>query len=116
VPVSWRDHVVCDPEVLAGKVVVKGTRLSVDVILGRLADGWTLEDLYQSYPRLTPEALQAVFAFAVEVLMDEDRLADRLSGRRTNQGRFSCTDQLGLAVPRVVDPPAGKGGPPYDPD
>ncbi len=69
---NWRDYIVTDPEILVGKPVVKGTRLSVDLILDRLADGWTAEDLYQAYPRLTPEALQAVFAFAAEILKDED--------------------------------------------
>ena len=54
---NWRDHIVSDPEILVGKPVVKGTRLSVDLVLDRLADGWTAEDLFQSYPRLTPEAL-----------------------------------------------------------
>ncbi len=72
---NWRDYIVSDPEILVGKPVVKGTRLSVDLILDRLADGWTAEDLYRSYPRLTPEALQAVFAFAAEVLRDEDYVA-----------------------------------------
>ena len=72
---NWRDHIISDPEILVGKPVVKGTRLSVDLILDRLADGWTVEDLFESYPRLTSEALQAVFAFAAEVLMDEDCVA-----------------------------------------
>ena len=72
---NWRDHIISDPEILVGKPVVKGTRLSVDLILDRLADGWTAEDLFESYPRLTPEALQAVFAFAAEVLKDEDYVA-----------------------------------------
>jgi len=72
---NWRDHIVSDPEILVGKPVVKGTRLSVDLILDRLADGWTAEDLLKSYPRLTPEALLAVFAFAAEVLKDEDYVA-----------------------------------------
>jgi uncharacterized protein (DUF433 family) len=72
---NWRDHIVSDPEILVGKPVVKGTRMSVDLILDRLADGWTSEDLFKSYPRLTPEALQAVFAFAAEVLKDEDYVA-----------------------------------------
>ena len=72
---NWRDHIISDPEILVGKPVVKGTRLSVDLILDRLADGWTVEDLFNSYPRLTPEALQAVFAFAAEVLKDEDYVA-----------------------------------------
>jgi len=72
---NWRDYIVSDPEILVGKPAVKGTRLSVDLILDRLADGWTTEDLFQTYPRLTPEALQAVFAFAAEVLKDEDYVA-----------------------------------------
>jgi len=72
---NWRDYIVSDPEILVGKPAVKGTRLSVDLILDRLADGWTTEDLFQAYPRLTPEALQAVFAFAAEVLKDEDYVA-----------------------------------------
>jgi len=72
---NWRDYIVSDPEILVGKPAVKGTRLSVDLILDRLADGWTAEDLFQAYPRLTPEALQAVFAFAAEVLKDEDYIA-----------------------------------------
>lgn len=72
---NWRDYIVTDPEVLAGKPALKGTRLSVELILDRLADGWTTIDLIQAYPRLTPEALQAVFAFAAEVLKDEDYIA-----------------------------------------
>ena len=72
---NWRDHIISDPEILVGKPVVKGTRLSVDLVLDRLADGWTAEDLFKSYPRLTPEALRAVFAFAAEVLKDEDYVA-----------------------------------------
>ncbi len=72
---NWRDHIVSDPEILVGKPVVKGTRLSVELVLDRLADGWTAQDLFQSYPRLTPDALQAVFAFAAEVLKDEDYVA-----------------------------------------
>jgi uncharacterized protein (DUF433 family) len=72
---NWRDYIVSDPEILVGKPAVRGTRLSVDLILDRLADGWTAEDLFQAYPRLTPEALQAVFAFAAEILKDEDYIA-----------------------------------------
>ncbi|MGH8675736.1 MAG: DUF433 domain-containing protein [Burkholderiales bacterium] len=72
---DWRDHIVSDPEILVGKPVVRGTRLSVELVLDRLADGWTAEDLFKAYPRLTHEALRAVFAFAAEVLKDEDYVA-----------------------------------------
>lgn len=71
----WRDHIIADPEVLAGKPVIKGTRIAVQLVLERLADGWSEQDLYSAYPNLTPESLQAVFAFASDVLRDEDYVA-----------------------------------------
>ena len=67
----WRDHIHADPGVLAGKPVVKGTRLSVEFLLGLLGAGWSHEQILTNYPTLTPEALQAVFAFAAESLQDE---------------------------------------------
>jgi hypothetical protein len=42
---NWHDCIVCDPDVLAGKPTVKGTRVSVELILGGLAQGWTPEML-----------------------------------------------------------------------
>ncbi|MEW6220380.1 MAG: DUF433 domain-containing protein [Thermodesulfobacteriota bacterium] len=69
---NWKDYIVADPEVLAGKPVIKGTRLSVELILDRLADGWSEQDLFRSYPNLTAEALRAVFVFTAEMLREED--------------------------------------------
>jgi uncharacterized protein (DUF433 family) len=62
---NWKEHIVADPSILAGKPAVKGARLSVEPILGRLADGWNAQGLFAVYPRLTPRGLQAVFAFTV---------------------------------------------------
>jgi uncharacterized protein (DUF433 family) len=62
------DLIVCDPRILRGKPTVRGTRLSVEFLLGLFADGWTHEQVLESYPSLTPEALRAVFAYAAEVL------------------------------------------------
>lgn len=63
---DWRDYIYSDPEILMGEPVVKGTRLSVDFILRLFAKGWTEQQIFESYPTLTPEALWAIFAFAVE--------------------------------------------------
>jgi uncharacterized protein (DUF433 family) len=68
---NWRDYIHVDSEILAGKPVVKGTRLAVEFLLGLLGAGWTQEQILGNYPSLTPEALQAVFAFAAESLQDE---------------------------------------------
>lgn len=68
---DWRDHIHSDPKILVGKPVVKGTRLSVEFILGLFGSGWTERQVLENYPRLTPEALRAVFAFAAECLGEE---------------------------------------------
>ena len=67
---TWQAHITTDPEVLAGKPVVRGTRLAVDFLLGLFAAGWTHEQVLASYPQLTAEALRAVFAYAAEVTQD----------------------------------------------
>lgn len=67
---NWRDHIVSDPEVLLGKPVIKGTRLSVEFILERLAGGWTEEMLLENAPRLSRADLQAVYMFLNECMKD----------------------------------------------
>ena len=68
---DWREHIHSDPAILSGKPVVKGTRLSVEVLLELYAAGWTEEQVLEGYPNLTPESLRAVFAFAAESARDE---------------------------------------------
>jgi len=69
--VDWRKHIVSDPDVAAGKPVVRGTRLAVDFVLGLFAAGWTEEQVLRNYPGLTAEGLRAVFAYAAEALGEE---------------------------------------------
>jgi uncharacterized protein (DUF433 family) len=68
---GWQSYIHSDPEVLLGKPVVKGTRLSVEFLLGLLAAGWTHEQILENYPALTPEALRAVFGFTAEAMQEE---------------------------------------------
>jgi len=58
------DRIVVDSEVLAGKPVVKGTRLAVEFILELLAAGQTETELLESYPGLTHEDILACFSYA----------------------------------------------------
>ena len=69
---DWRDHIVSNPEILVGKPVVKGTRISVELILGWLGNGWTYEQILESYPHITRDDILAALAFAAERLHDED--------------------------------------------
>ena len=68
---DWTEVIHPDPGVLLGKPVVRGTRLSVDFLLGLFAAGWTEPQVLESYPALTPHSLRGVFAFAAECLRDE---------------------------------------------
>lgn len=63
-PVNWRRHIVTDEKVLAGKPIVRGTRLSVEFVLELLAGGWSREDLRANYPRLSDDDVRAVLDYA----------------------------------------------------
>ena len=68
---QWQDYIHSDPTVLVGKPVIRGTRLSIDFLLGLFAEGWTEARILENYPQLPHEALQAVFAFTAEVMREE---------------------------------------------
>lgn len=72
---NWRDHITTDPDVLHGKPAIRGTRISVGLIVGWLAQGWSHELLLESYPGLTNEDILASLAYAVAVIDDEATLA-----------------------------------------
>ena len=74
---TWTEHIHADPTVVGGKPVIKGTRLTVDFVLGLLAEGWSQEQLQKNYPQLSDDALRAVFAYAAEVLHDQTLLPVR---------------------------------------
>lgn len=65
------DRIEINPEILAGKPVVRGTRLSVDFLLGLMAEGWTEQEIVEEYPGLTRDDLLACLAYAVEILRSE---------------------------------------------
>ncbi len=77
---DWRDHITSDPLVLVGKPVVKGTRISVELILGWLANGWTIEMIQESYPHIACDDVLAALAFAAEMMRDEQYVAAHMAG------------------------------------
>jgi len=60
--------IVSDPAILMGKPIVSGTRITVELILEKLASGETIEQILESHPRLTREGVSAALAFAAEAL------------------------------------------------
>jgi uncharacterized protein (DUF433 family) len=67
---AWRERITVDPAVLVGKPVVRGTRLSVELILDLVAEGWSFDDLLEGYPGLTVEDIRACVAYARDVLVE----------------------------------------------
>ena len=57
-----------DPKVMMGKPVVVGTRITVELVLEKLAAGETVEQILSEHPRLTAEGIRAAIAFAAEAL------------------------------------------------
>ncbi len=60
--------IVSDPSVMMGKPVIAGTRITVELILEKLAAGETVDQLLAAHPRLTEEAVRAALAFAADAL------------------------------------------------
>src|SRR6266436_4245563 len=67
------DHprITLAPDVLAGKPVIRGTRLSVEFVIGLMADGWSEADILENYPGITHEDILACLAYARDTLSSE---------------------------------------------
>ena len=65
------ERIVVDPRVLVGKPVVRGTRLSVDFLLGLMAQGWSEAEILRNYPGLEREDLLACLQYASQLVHDE---------------------------------------------
>jgi uncharacterized protein (DUF433 family) len=68
---DWRSRIVADPNVLVGKPVIKGTRVSVELVMDLLAAGYTADQIRQQYDHLTADDIHACLAYAREVLRSE---------------------------------------------
>ncbi|MBI4208440.1 MAG: DUF433 domain-containing protein [Deltaproteobacteria bacterium] len=64
----YRELIQSDPAIMMGKPVIAGTRITVELILEKLAAGEAVDQILQAHPRLTSEAIHAALAFAAEVL------------------------------------------------
>jgi uncharacterized protein (DUF433 family) len=65
--VNWREYLVSDPNICAGQLCAKGTRVLVTIILDSLAEGTSREDILHSYPSLQPRHIEAALAYAISV-------------------------------------------------
>jgi uncharacterized protein (DUF433 family) len=64
-------RIVLDPQILAGKPVIRGARLSVEFVIGLLAEGWSEADIPSNYPGLAHDDIIACLAYARDILTSE---------------------------------------------
>ena len=67
----WQNHIISDGQILLGKPILKGTRISVELILELFEAGWTEKQILESYPSLTTDSIRAVFAYLKDCLKQE---------------------------------------------
>lgn len=68
---DYKQFIVRNPEIMLGKPTIKGTRITVELIMRKLAGGFTVDELLSSYPFLTKEQVNAAFQFAAELIVNE---------------------------------------------
>ena len=68
---NWQEYIVSDKQVLLGKPTIKGTRISVELVLELFSTGWNEKQVLDSYPSVSPESLRAVFAYLKDCIQQE---------------------------------------------
>ena len=68
---KWQEYIISNPKILIGKPTIKGTRISVELILELFSLGWTEKQILDSYPSISAESLRAVFAYLKDCIQQE---------------------------------------------
>jgi uncharacterized protein (DUF433 family) len=66
------ERIVSDPEIMAGKPTIRGTRITVELILEELGDGMSVAEILQAHPHLCQEGIRAALRFAADYLRHEE--------------------------------------------
>jgi uncharacterized protein (DUF433 family) len=68
---NWKAHIVSDPQILLGKPTIRGTRISVELVLELFSNGWTESQILQSYPTISSDSIRAVFSYLQDCMQQE---------------------------------------------
>ncbi|NJD54682.1 MAG: DUF433 domain-containing protein [Candidatus Methanoperedens sp.] len=66
------ERIVVNPKIMVGKPIIRGTRIPVDAILRRLADGMSIEDILEEYPNLNEEDIRAALRYVSDMVAGEE--------------------------------------------
>jgi uncharacterized protein (DUF433 family) len=70
--VDYRNHIQADAKVMLGKPTIKGTRIPVELLLWKIAGGYTFEEILEMYPHLKLDDVLAAVAYAAAVMESEE--------------------------------------------
>ena len=71
---DYKQYIERNPDIMLGKPIVKGTRITVELLMRKLADGYNIGDLLKSYPHLTKEQILAALEYAADMIANEETL------------------------------------------
>ncbi|MGR3310154.1 MAG: DUF433 domain-containing protein [Candidatus Brocadiales bacterium] len=69
---EYTKRIVSDPDIMIGKPIIKGTRITVELILRKLSEGITIEELLEAYPHLTREDILSAVSYSADVIAREE--------------------------------------------
>jgi uncharacterized protein (DUF433 family) len=71
---DYHHRITCDPRIMLGKPVVRGTRITVELLLGKLAQGMRTEEILEAYPGLQREDVLAAISYSADVVSREEMI------------------------------------------
>jgi uncharacterized protein (DUF433 family) len=69
---EYNKFIVRNPEIMLGKPIIKGTRITVELIMRKLASGFSIEDIISSYPHVNKQQIYAALEFAADLIANEE--------------------------------------------
>ncbi|MDN5212209.1 DUF433 domain-containing protein [Fulvivirgaceae bacterium BMA12] len=76
---TYMHRIIIDPDIMLGKPVIKGTRITVELILRKLSEGQTIEQILNSYSQLSKEDIYAALTFASDLIANEEVIIPKAS-------------------------------------
>lgn len=72
---NYKERITANPDIMLGKPIIKGTRITVELILKKLAEEITIKELLKAYPHITQEDISAALWYSAEVISTEELIA-----------------------------------------
>ena len=72
---NYKDKIESNPDIMLGKPVIKGTRITVKLILKRLSEGASMDEILEGYPNITKDDILACLSYSADVIGEEELIA-----------------------------------------